>query len=117
MTLDQIAGRLDLEDLTPELTRSGSPDIARGYAADLLSDVLANGPRGGLLVTIQAHMNVVAVASHTELAGVIFAAGRRPEEEVRLKAVEEGIRLLRSEQSAFDIVGRLYELGIRGPAD
>ncbi|MFH0964968.1 MAG: serine kinase, partial [Planctomycetota bacterium] len=72
-------------------------------------------PGGGLLVTIQLHMNVIAVASHAGLSGVVFAAGRAPEEPVRRKAVEERIALFLSERSAFDVVGELYALGIRGP--
>ena len=61
-------------------------------------------------------MNVVAVASHCELAAVIFAAGRRPDEAMRQKATQEGISLFSSPEAAFDIVGTLYNLGLRGNA-
>jgi hypothetical protein len=44
----------------------------------------------------------------------VFAAGRRPEEAVRQKAVEEGVRLYTTGASAFDVAGRLYEMGLRG---
>jgi phosphotransferase system IIA component len=55
------------------------------------------------------------VAVHAELCGVIFALNRLPDETVRTKAVEEGIALYATPASAFDVVGRLYELGLRGP--
>lgn len=113
MKLSDIAKQLNFEALTPELTAEEA-DIREGYVSDLLSDVLANGPKGGILVTVQVHLNVVAVALHAELAAVIFAMDRRPEEAVRKKAVEEGIRLFVSDATAFEIVGRLHELGIRG---
>lgn len=113
MTLDQIVRDLELERMTPELPEE-SVRVTGGYMSDLLSDVMANAPRGGILVTIQAHLNVVAVAVHSELAAVVFASGRRPEESVRRKAVEEGVRLYVTGASAFDVAGRLYEKGLRG---
>lgn len=113
MTLDDLCRQLNLAHLTPELPLDGM-EVREGFVSDLLSDVLANAPRGGILVTVQLHLNVIAVAVHAELAAVIFAAGRKPEESVRGKAVEEGIRLLASDLPAFEITGRLYQLGIRG---
>lgn len=114
MTLKEVVEALALEPLTPELPLDAKCAVSGGYVSDLLSDVLANGPQGGLLVTVQVHMNVVAVSVHAGLAGVIFAMGRKPEEAVRAKAAEEGIALFASQASAFDIAGRLYALGLRG---
>ena len=37
-----------------------------------------------------------------------------PEEQVRAKAVQEGIPLLVSKESTFEVVGELYATGIRG---
>ena len=78
MKLEDIARELGLTELTPEGPATVRPTIERGYASDLLSDVLAHAPEGGVLVTLQVHLNVIAVASHAELAAVIFAGGRRP---------------------------------------
>ncbi len=116
MTLGDMTARLGLEILTPELAGEGT-DVTRGHASDLLSDVLANAPSGGVLVTIQVHMNVVAVALHAGLAAVIFAHGMRPDEAVRRKAVDEGLPLLASMDSTFEVAGRLYALGLRGKGD
>ena len=44
--------------------------VSGGYASDMLSDVLANAPWGGVLVTIQVHMNVIAVSVNAGLAAV-----------------------------------------------
>ena len=113
MTLGEICRQLGLTNLTPDLPM-GQAQVRAGFVSDLLSDVLANAPAGGVLVTVQLHMNVVAVALHAELSAVIFAAGRRPEEAVRAKALEERICLLATDMPAFEVVGRLYELGLRG---
>ena len=93
---------------------AGMLDITRGYASDLLSDVLANAPAGGVLVTLQVHLNVIAVASHAGLKAVVFSCGRIPEDDVIGRAAEEGLALYVSPLDTFEIVGRLYELGLRG---
>jgi hypothetical protein len=111
MKLDQLARELSLTELTP---LDGDADVTSGYASDLLSDVLAHAPEGGVLVTLQVHLNVIAVASHAELAAVIFAGDRRPEADVVDKAQAEGLALFSSPQSTFDVVGRLYTLGLKG---
>jgi hypothetical protein len=111
--LEEISGHLGLRTLTPELSAEMAKEVSSGHASDLLSDVLANAPQGGILITIQVHMNVIAVAAHAGLAGVILTTGRAPEEAVREKAVEEKIPLFISEEATFDVVGRLYALGLR----
>ncbi len=114
MKLRDIAQRLELQNLTPTLTAPLEVEITGGHCTDLMSDVLAHAPRGGVLVTIQSHLNAVAVAAHAELAAVIIAGGRRPEDAIIEKALEEGIALFVARQSAFDVVGRLFEFGVRG---
>ena len=114
MRLTDIARGLGLTELTPESTSNSEAEIERGYASDLLSDVLAHAPEGGVLVTLQVHLNVIAVASHAELAAVIFAGDRRPDDDIRTKAIAEGIALFVSPADTFDIVGRLYAMGMKG---
>ncbi len=113
MKLRELATRLGLQNLTPEVD-AAAKDISAGYVSDLLSDVLANAPQGGVLVTVQVHLNVIAVAVHAELTAVIFALDRVPDDAVRTKAVEEGVALFVSPEPAFELVGRLYQLGLRG---
>lgn len=114
MKLDDIASELGFTELTPDAAGDRETEIDRGYASDLLSDVLAHAPEGGLLVTLQIHLNVIAVASHAELAAVVFAGGRTPDEDVLAKATAEGLTLYSSPADTFDIVGRLYALGVKG---
>jgi len=115
MNLSDAVRELGLICLTPELDAT-DVTVTGGYVSDLLSDVLGNAPHGGVLVTVQVHLNVVAVAVHAEQAAVIFAMNRVPEESVVRRAVEERILLYTARQPAFEVVGRLYALGLRGPA-
>ena len=112
MRLHELAEALELEELTPPT--DGDAEVTHGYASDLLSDVLAHAPEGGLLVTLQVHLNVIAVASHAELAAVVFAGNRKPEDDVLAKAAAEGLALYSSPADTFDIAGRLYALGVKG---
>ena len=114
MNLRRLGEKLGLQNLTPELDRELEKDVVVGHVSDMLSDVLAHAPAGGLLVTIQVHLNVVAVGAHAGLAAVVFAAGRRPDEEVRRKAIEERLVLFAASEPAFETVGRLYALGVKG---
>ena len=112
MKLKNLVEALDLRELTPVM--DGDPEIVHGYASDLLSDVLAHAPGGGVLVTLQVHLNVIAVASHAGLQAVVFAGGRTPDDDIVARAADEGIWLFSSKADTFEIVGRLYELGLRG---
>ncbi len=78
MTLPQIARQLELEALNPQVRLDPAREVDQAHASDLLSDVLANAPAGGLLLTIQVHMNVIAVSLHAGLSAVIFTSGLSP---------------------------------------
>jgi len=91
-------------------------DVSGGYASDLLSDVLAHGKEGNLWITLQAHANIVAVASMKGFAAILLVGGREPQEDTLEKAESERIPILVSRLPAFELVGRLYGLGIRGTA-
>jgi predicted transcriptional regulator len=112
MRLHDIVEKLDLEVLCGE--ESLDREVYRGYASDLLSDVMANTYRGDLWITLQIHQNIIAVASMNELAGIIIINGRKPEADSLKKAKKEKIPVMASALPAFEIIGRLYTMGITG---
>jgi hypothetical protein len=114
MKLRQIVEQLGLRRLTPDLVEQEEVEVSGGHASDLLSDVLANAPPGGVAITIQGHLNTIAVALHARLAAVILAAGRTPDDDVIEHANEEHVPLYVSDEATFDIAGKLYALGLRG---
>ena len=89
-------------------------EIKRGYVSDLMSDVMANANEGDLWVTLQIHQNIVAVAVMKSLGGIILINGREPEEDTVQKAKAEGLPILISDMPAFELVGKLFALGISG---
>ncbi len=112
MTLREIADKLALEVKAGD--GSLSNEVRGGYASDLLSDVIANAREGDLWMTLQTHQNTVAVASMKDLAGIVFVNGREPEADTVEKAGEQNLPLLVSALPAFELIGRLYNLGLSG---
>lgn len=88
--------------------------ISGGYASDLLSNVMGQARLGCIWVTMQAHQNIVAVASLLGLSAVVIAGGVQPNNETILKAERERIPLLTTSLSAFEVIGLLYGAGIKG---
>jgi hypothetical protein len=82
--------------------------ISTGYSSDLLSDVMANAKADGVLVTVQAHKNAVAVASLVGLAAVIVCNSRPIPGDMVEAARGEGLALFRSPETAFEVSGRLW---------
>lgn len=115
MRLKDIVEALELEVVTGAEWLGN--EVNGGYASDLMSDVLANSQKGDLWVTLQIHPNIVAVASMRELAGIILINGRRPEKETEERATQEKIPILVSRLPAFELIGRLYQLGVSGMRD
>jgi len=92
-------------------------EVTGGYATDLLSYAMAKAQAGNVWVTLQGHPNVVAVASLTDMAGVILTEGTKPDAVTIEKANAEGIPILTTELTTFTIVSRLFELGVLGIDD
>jgi predicted transcriptional regulator len=112
VTVSDIVNFLGLKIRTGE--NQLNEEVTGGYASDLLSDVIAHSGKGNIWVTIQTHPNIVAVATMKELAGIILTGGREPDAETVQKAEEEGIPILVSPLFTFELVGRLYQIGISG---
>ncbi len=108
MTLKEIIEKLDLKVFCGmEFLERG---VTGGYVSDLLSDVMGNAEEGAVWITLQSHLNVVAIASLKELSAVILINGISPDDTIVAKAVEEKIPLLGSADPAFDVAGQLYEI-------
>ncbi len=111
MTLNKIVSDLGLKVLN-----EGKPlDTAEptgGYASDLLSCVMAGAKQGSVWVTLQAHLNIIAVAALLDLSAIIITEGAQPDLATIAKAQEQSVTLLGTDMMTYETVGRLWELGI-----
>jgi len=108
---------MDLKTIQVELglqTQCGAErlvaKVTGGYVGDLLSDVMANSATGQVWVTRQVHQNIVAVATLKELSGIIIVQGAMPDKDTVAKAENEGLPILSTDLSAFEVVGRIHRL-------
>jgi predicted transcriptional regulator len=110
VTLAEVVKALNLD------IKAGEGEMDRpvlgGYVSDLLSDVIAGAKEGDLWITLQLHQNVVAVAFLNNLAGIIIVGGREPDPETIEKAADQGVPIMVTEMQAYELAGRLYEMGI-----
>ncbi len=90
----------------------GDNAVQHGCCCDLLSWVMAKGSEGCAWVTVQTHLNVIAVASLHDMACVICPEDVEPEAASVAKAEEEGIAVVKSPLSAYRVCGIMYANGI-----
>lgn len=106
-----------VEELSLSVQAAGdklNTEVTGGYASDLLSCVMAKARKGNVWVTLQSHLNIVAVATLLQLAGIIVTEGMSPDKATLDKATEEGIPVLTTPATTFTVVGQLAALGIAG---
>jgi hypothetical protein len=113
MNLQQIIDQLNLIVLTEP---QDFADIVAmgGYSSDLLSCVMAGAKKGHLWITLQAHLNIVAIAALNELAAIIITENAQPDAASIAKANQQGVILLSTAQPTYQINGKLWEMGLRG---
>jgi len=102
----EVAEKLGLK----VLSAGAEQQVTGGYVSDLLSDVIANAEEGCLWITVQRHLNIVAVAQLKKLAGIIISSGIEPEAAVLERARHEGIFVLSCQADSFHTAGTLYAL-------
>ncbi len=108
MKISDILNELSLEVKTG---RDSLPNNITGvYVSDLLSDVMANSGEGNVWITLQTHLNIVAVAGLKNLAGIIIVGNRPVQEDVLQKAEAEKVTILSTPLPAFETAGKLYQM-------
>ncbi len=108
MTVKELKEKLDLTIYSGE--QGLDNEITGGYVSDLLSDVMGNADAGEVWVTLQTHKNVMAIASLKDMAAIILVNNHKPEEDTLAQSNEEGIPLLGTAMTTFEVTGRLWEL-------
>jgi len=111
MTLQEIIEHLDLKLLTDEKDFSALVPTS-GYISDLLSCVMAGAKANGLWITLQAHINIVAVAALVEVSAVIITEAAMPDPATIAKANQQGVTLLSTPLASYQVAGKLWELGL-----
>ena len=101
--LDGIGGRVVCGDADKETEGV--------YVGDLLSRAMSHVTEGCLWVTIMSNVNVVAVATLTEPAAIVLAEGVSLQIDALENAQKNGITVVSTPLSAYEICVRLHEMG------
>jgi hypothetical protein len=112
MNLQQIIDRLELTVLT-EARDFTAIHPEGGYTSDLLSCVMAGAKNKYVWVTLQAHLNIVAVAALLDIAAIIITENAQPDSTTISKANEQGVIFLSTRKTTYEINGELWELGLQ----
>ena len=110
MKVCELAALIDAQNMTPAVEMN--KEVKCGYTCDLLSWVMSNGDEGMAWVTVQTHLNVIAVAVLSDMACVILPENIDMEQAVLDKATEENMCVLKSALSRYEICGRMHGAGV-----
>jgi len=104
MTVREMAQRLSLTAITAS---DDEREFSGAYIGDLLSWVMGRAQHDNVWITIMSNINIVAVASLTDVACIILAEGVTLEENVRLTAEQKGVNIFTSEKTAYELAAAL----------
>ena len=99
--------------LTPLFMDDENITVEGVYVGDLLSIVMSKAKKEYAWITIQTHINIVAVAELLDLACIIVVENMHVENDTLEKAKELKIPVFKTAQSAYQVACRMMELGIK----
>ncbi len=104
MTVKSLAEKAGLK---PFLVPDGEREVNGVYCGDLLSWVMGRAQSDNAWITIMSNVNVVAVASLSDVSCVILAEGVKLDEDAEKAAAAKQINILVSDKSAYEIAVEL----------
>ncbi len=88
----------------------GDRAVDGAYVGDLLSWVMGRASSDNVWITIMSNLNVIAVATLSDVSCVVFAEGVVPDAELIGIATEKGVNLLTSELPAYETAIKISEI-------
>ncbi len=101
MKVSELAEKLNMDILTEG--NGSSKDIKGMYICDLLSWAMSHAQKGDAWVTVHTHVNIIAVAVMADISCIIIPEGIEVEDATLKKAAQEGIEVLSTKKTAFEI--------------
>lgn len=111
MNTYDLIEKLDFKILTKE--NITAKKIEGLYCCDLLSWVMSRVKAGDAWITVQTHMNIVAVASLLEISCIIIPESIAVDPDTIEKANKENIPIFSTPYNNYEIFCKMYELGLK----
>ena len=67
---------------------------------------------GSIWITVQTHVNIIAIATLLDISCIIIPEDISVDPNTIAKANEEEVVVISSPLTAFELAGRLYEMGV-----
>ena len=109
MTVSELKDTLSL---TPVTLPEGDREACGVYIGDLLSWVMGRAQADNVWLTIMSNLNIVAVATLSDVSCIILCEGVTLDESVKCTAESKGINILATEGTAYETAKHLAELGL-----
>lgn len=100
----------NIKEITVVQTDFNDSIIEDAYTSDLLSDVMANAKEAGVLITIQAHKNTLAVCKLLDISAVVICNSRDIDEDFLQVAKEEKIAVFSTNLNQFQVSIRVGKI-------
>ena len=105
MTVKELCAQCSFEEICMP---DGEHNVSGAYIGDLLSWVMGRANEDNAWITIMNNINVIAVASLSDVACVILAEGVNLDETLKQTAIQKGINVLSSQLPAFETAQMLF---------
>jgi len=115
MTLREIQKVLDAEVICCK--NCLDIEILSAGGSDLMSDVLAFGQPGLLMLTGLTNIQSVRTAEIIDAKAIVYVRGKKPQEGGIELAEEKDIPILSTKYMMYTACGLLYSAGLMGVAD
>ena len=110
MYISEFTEKLQLTSL---YEKDENIEIEGVYIGDLLSIVMSKAKKNYAWITIQTHLNIVAVAELLELSCIIVVENMEVAEDTLKKAKELNIPIFKTSESAYTIACRMSAMEIK----
>jgi len=107
MTVKELAQKAGFEAV---LLPDGDREICGVYIGDLLSWVMGRAQSGNVWITIMSNLNVIAVASLSDVSCVLLSEGVELSEDAKKAAEDKEINILMSDKSSYELALMLGNL-------
>ncbi len=92
---------LELVEGAPATPPEIAPSVSCAYSSDLLSDVMGHAPDDSVLVTIQNHLNTIAVCTLAGIKAIVLCHNRPAPDDMKAAAAREGVAIAVSPLSQY----------------
>ena len=107
MLTTELAKKLQLE---PVCQGETDKEVTGCYIGDMLSVVMSRAEEGDIWLTVQANVNIAAVAVLTGVSAIVLVEGMTPDPDTIEKAKAQDITIYRWDDTAYALASKIKEL-------